>query len=410
MTTSIQRLTMAASALALMAGTAQAEDINVGSVAGVTGPIAELVAPIVAGRNLAADHVNAQGGLLGGDNYNLILADSQCDGKAGVDAGTKVVNVEQVVAIIGPSCSGAANSMVQSVTIPAGIVALSDSATAPSITDLEDNDLVFRVAPSDAYQGLAIAQLAIDQGYKKLAMTYSNDDYNAGIAGVFEQAFQDLGGEITANQAHEPNKASYRSEISTLSGGDAEGLAIFAYYGGSGITIIRNSLENGLFDKFMAADGMFDASVIEQIGADSLRDNTPNRRPTTRVIATRLSPTPSRPPATILSRPMPPMVMTLLSSSLSPSKRQAPLIAAPSVAPFVRSQASPAPSFVPASGKKPRPQSPLARISTTKALLVTSTSMKPAMSAASIRSTPSAKTATGKPTSSNRQGRLPALT
>ncbi len=273
MNKTIRHLTMAASALALMAGTAHAADINVGSVAGVTGPIAELVAPIVAGRNLAAEHVNAQGGLLSGDNYNLILSDSQCDPKAGVDAGGKVVNVEQVVAIIGASCSGATNGMVQSVTIPAGVVAISDSATAPSITDLEDNDTVFRVAPSDAYQGLAIAQLAIDQGYKKLAMTYSNDDYNAGIAAVFELAFQDLGGEITANQAHEPNKASYRSEISTLSGNDAEGLAIFAYYGGSGITIIRNSLENGLFDKFMAADGMFDASVIEQIGADTLRDN-----------------------------------------------------------------------------------------------------------------------------------------
>ena len=273
MNKSIKRLAMAASALALMAGTGQAADINVGSVAGVTGPIAELVAPIVAARNLAAEHVNAQGGLLGGDSYNLILADSQCDPKAGVDAGGKVVNVEQVVAIIGASCSGATNGMVQSVTIPAGVVALSDSATAPSISELDDNDTVFRVAPSDAYQGLALAQLAIDSGFKKLAMTYANDDYNAGIAAVFEQAFQDLGGEITANQAHEPNKASYRSEVSTLSGNDAEGLAIFAYYGGSGITIIRNSLENGLFDKFMAADGMFDASVIEQIGADILRDN-----------------------------------------------------------------------------------------------------------------------------------------
>ncbi len=269
----LKRLTLATSLFALMAGTGQAADINVGSVAGVTGPIAELVAPIVAGRNLAAEHVNSQGGLLEGDTYNLVLADSQCDPKAGVDAGGKVVNVEQVVAIIGASCSGATNGMVQSVTIPAGVVALSDSATAPSITDLEDKDLVFRVAPSDAYQGLALAQLAIDQGYKKLAMTYANDDYNAGIATVFEASFKELGGEITANQAHEPNKPSYRSEISTLSGGDAEGLAIFAYYGGSGITIIKNSLENALFDKFMAADGMFDASVIEQIGADNLRGN-----------------------------------------------------------------------------------------------------------------------------------------
>ncbi len=266
---------MAVSASVLMATAASvaAADIKVGSVAGVTGPIAELVGPIVAGRQLAADHINAQGGLLKGDTLKLVLADSQCDPKAGVDAGNKVVNVEQVVAIVGASCSGATNGMVQSVTIPAGVLSISDSATAPSISDLDDNDLVFRVAASDAYQGLAIAKLAIAAGFKKMAMTYANDDYNAGIAQVFEKSYKELGGTITANQMHEPKKASYRSELSTLSGKGAEGLAVFAYYGGSGITIIRNSIENGLFNKFMGADGMFDQSVIDQIGADNLRDN-----------------------------------------------------------------------------------------------------------------------------------------
>jgi branched-chain amino acid transport system substrate-binding protein len=163
--------------------------------------------------------------------------------------------------------------MVQSVTIPAGVVSISDSATAPSISDLKDNDLVFRTAPSDAYQGAALAKLAHDAGFKALAVTYSNDDYNAGIAKVFAESFAGMGGTVTATQVHEPNKASYRSEIATLSGNGAEGLALFAYYGGSGITIIRNSLETGAFGKFMAADGMFDVSVIEQIGAENLKDN-----------------------------------------------------------------------------------------------------------------------------------------
>jgi branched-chain amino acid transport system substrate-binding protein len=273
----MKRFLTAAATAALIsanaAGTAMAGDIKVGSVAGVTGPIAELVAPIVAGRNLAAEDVNSQGGLLGGDRMVLMLADSQCDPKAGVDAGNKVVNVEQVVAIIGASCSGATNGMVQSVSIPAGILAISDSATAPSISDLADSDLVFRTSPSDAYQGAALAKLARDAGYSKLAVTYSNDDYNAGIAKVFADSFKEMGGTVTAEQVHEPNKASYRSEIATLSGDGAEGLALFAYYGGSGITIIRNSLETGAFGKFMAADGMFDVSVIDQIGAENLKDN-----------------------------------------------------------------------------------------------------------------------------------------
>jgi branched-chain amino acid transport system substrate-binding protein len=269
----MNHLIAAATMVGLFAAPAMAGDIKVGSVAGVTGPIAELVAPIVGGRNLAAQHINAQGGLLGGDTLVMMLADSQCDPKAGVDAGNKVVNVEQVVAIVGASCSGATNGMVQSVTIPAGIPSVSDSATAPSITDLADNGLVFRTAPSDAYQGAALAKLAWDAGYRKLAVTYSNDDYNAGIAGVFMSSFEGMGGAVTANQVHEPNKASYRAEIATLSGGGAEGLALFAYYGGSGITIIRNALETGAFEKFMAADGMFDTSVIEQIGAENLKGN-----------------------------------------------------------------------------------------------------------------------------------------
>lgn len=264
---------VAASMLAISASGAIAGDIKVGSAAGVTGPIAELVGPIVAGRNLAAKHINDQGGLLKGDTLKMVLGDSQCDPKGGVDAGTKLVNVEQVVAIVGASCSGATNGLVQSVTIPAGVVAISDSATAPSITNLKDKDLVFRVAASDAYQGAAIAKLAIASGYKKLAVTFANDDYNAGIAEVFIKSYTALGGTVTAKQMHEPKKASYRSEISTLSGKGAEALAVFAYYGGSGITIIRNAIENDKFSKFLGADGMFDKSVIEQIGAKNLMGN-----------------------------------------------------------------------------------------------------------------------------------------
>ena len=268
----LKSISYAVPALVLGAADVAAAEIKVGSAGGVTGPIAELVAAIMKGRQIAAEEVNGNGGLLKGDTLELVIADSACDPKAAVDAGNKLVNVEQVVAIVGPSCSGATNGMVSSVTIPAGVTVLSDSATAPSISDLSDKDTVFRASASDAYQGAEIAKLVHGAGIKKVAMTYSNDDYNAGIANVFEQEYKKLGGTITANQGHEPNKASYRSELATLAQGDPEALAVFAYYGSSGITIVKNSLENGLFSKFYAADGMFDNSVIEQIGADNLRD------------------------------------------------------------------------------------------------------------------------------------------
>ena len=92
--------------MCLSGATTMAADVKVGSAGGITGPIAELVVAIMNARDFAATHVNEQGGLLGGDTYQLVRGDSQCDPKAAVDAGTKLVNVEQVVAVHRPQLLG----------------------------------------------------------------------------------------------------------------------------------------------------------------------------------------------------------------------------------------------------------------------------------------------------------------
>jgi branched-chain amino acid transport system substrate-binding protein len=219
--------------------------------------------------------VNDQGGLFSdGQKYIAVKVDSACDPVAAVDAVTKLVNVEMVTGIVGPVCSGATIAQAESVSIPAGVVTLSVSASSPAISEMESNtDLVFRTAASDAYQGIALAELAMSKGLKEIAVSYANDDYNAAIAGVFTKAFTSMGGKITGNEAHEPNKASYRSEVNTLGAG-SNNLALFAYYGSSGITIMRNAMETGAFENFIGADGMLAQEVIDQLGAENLGNVT----------------------------------------------------------------------------------------------------------------------------------------
>ncbi|MEO1552214.1 MAG: ABC transporter substrate-binding protein, partial [Pseudomonadota bacterium] len=259
-----------ASALAL--GTSAFADVKIGNPMAVTGPIPDLVAPMVEAVNLAATHVNEQGGVLG-EPYVVVSADSACDPAAAVDAVTKLINVDQVSAILGPVCSGATIAQATSVSVPAGVVTLSVSASSPDITSLDDNDLVFRTAASDAYQGVALAELAMSKGYDTLAVSYAQDDYNAAIARVFSAAFEEMGGTITANEAHEPGKASYAGEVATL-GRRADTLALFAYYGSSGVTIMRNALEAGAFENFIGADGMLSQDTIDQLGAENLTTAT----------------------------------------------------------------------------------------------------------------------------------------
>tara|TARA_B110000263_G_scaffold61442_1_gene52824 strand:- start:1155 stop:2321 length:1167 start_codon:yes stop_codon:yes gene_type:complete len=263
---------VAAALVSIAASPVYAGEVKIGVLNALTGPIPDLAAVILEAEQAAAAHINANGGMWGGDTLVLASGDSGCDAKAGVDAANKIVNVEQASIIVGPICSGATMGATQAVTIPAGVVNISPSATSPAITGLDDNDLVFRVCPSDAYQGVTIAKLARSMGYSKLAATYANDDYNAGLHDVFVKAFKELGGTITGDQMHEANKASYRAELATLSSGGPEALALFAYYNGSGITMMRQSLENGFFSKFIGGDGMIAQEVIDEIGADNLGD------------------------------------------------------------------------------------------------------------------------------------------
>jgi branched-chain amino acid transport system substrate-binding protein len=259
----------AGAAIVALAAPAMAEDVKIGALFEVTGPIANFIPPLLDSVKLAVDQVNQQGGILGGQ-LSFVVADTQGTPQGAIDAATKLVNVEGANIVVGALTSGGTIAAAQSVVIPAGIPMVSPTATAPSISGLEDGDMVFRLVPSDSYQGLVLAKLLMDKGLDKVALTYANNDYAVGIAETFRENYKKLGGTLTADQVHEEKKPSYRSELATLAQGEPEALVLIAYAGDSGVTIIRQSLENGFFKQFVGTDGLRDNLLIEQIGADNL--------------------------------------------------------------------------------------------------------------------------------------------
>ena len=267
------RLLPAAAAAALaaaLAPAAQAQTVTFGVMGGISGPIAALAPPIIDASRLAFDEVNAQGGLLDGLQIRAAVGDAGCNPQAGGDAAAKLVNVEGAVAIAGAHCSGATLAAANSVTIPAGVVLISPASTSPAVTALEDGDTVFRTVPSDNYQGAALARTLIAQGYGPVAVTHLNNDYGVGLAEAFRDEYVAQGGEVAAFAAHEEGKASYRAELAELSRSGADTLAIFDYGDGSGLTILRQALENGFFARFVGGDGMKADNLIGELGAENL--------------------------------------------------------------------------------------------------------------------------------------------
>jgi len=267
----MKRSILAAAAAALMATTpALADEVKVGALMGITGPLANFIPPILNAAKLAEADVNAGGGILGGQTFTLVVADGQAAAQPSVDAASKLVNLENVAAVMGALSSGATIASANAVTIPNGVLQVSPTATSPAMTAMEDNDYLFRIVPSDNYQGEVLADIVLDEGIDTVAITYVNNDYGVGIANTFKDAYERKGGTVTAFQKHEDKKNSYRGEIATLASDDADALVVIAYAGGSGAKIVKQSLENGFFDRFIGTDGLRDDILIEQVGADAL--------------------------------------------------------------------------------------------------------------------------------------------
>jgi branched-chain amino acid transport system substrate-binding protein len=245
---------------------ALAQDVKIGILADSTGPIESLSPPIIAGAQLAFDEVNAQGGILDGGKVVSITGDSACDPSAAGPAAVKLVNSDQVTAIVGAFCTGATIGAANAATIPGGVVLISPSATAPALTTLDDKDLVFRTAPSDAFQGVKLADLLIQKGVKQVALTYVNNDYGKGLADVFKAQYAKDGGTVAADVSHEDGKADYRAELGTLAASGAQDLVIIAYASGSGHTILQQAVESGDFNTYIGVDGMIGDEAL--VGID----------------------------------------------------------------------------------------------------------------------------------------------
>lgn len=230
-----------------------ADTVKIGMLTALTGGLAPYGPPIQHGAELAVAQINEAGGVLGKELV-LVVRDSGSANTVGRDAAAKLVEIDGVPALIGALSSGVTIA-VSSVTIPGQVVLISPASTSAAITDLEDNDYVFRTVVSDAFQGVVQADLAIDLGFKTVSIIYVNNAYGKGLAMVFKENFEAKGGKVPSMVPYEEAKPSYRSEVEKVIGGDPDAINIIAYPVDGNKQLVE-AIEIGYQGKFLFCDGM----------------------------------------------------------------------------------------------------------------------------------------------------------
>jgi branched-chain amino acid transport system substrate-binding protein len=242
--------------------------IKMGIILGFTGPIESLTPAMAASAELAFKEASDSGSLLGGKKIEVIRADSTCVDSAAATSAAEGVISQGVAAIMGADCSGVTGAIASNVAVPNGIVMISPSATSPGLTDLADNGLFFRTAPSDKRGGQVLADATKDKKIKSVAITYTNNDYGKGLADMYKLGLASHGIKVTAEISHEDGKADYTSEVATLASAGGDALAVLGYLDQGGKGIIQAALDSGAFDTFVLGDGMVGQTLADAFGKD----------------------------------------------------------------------------------------------------------------------------------------------
>lgn len=244
-------------------------DIPVGVYGALTGDQAAFGTSTVNGVRLAADEINAAGGVLG-KKIRLIVEDDQGRPDEAASVVTKLITGNDVIALIGENSS--AQSLAAAPAAQAnGVPMISPSSTNPAVT--EKGEYIFRVCFTDPYQGKALASFVRNELKLDTVATLfdKKNDYSVGLAQVFQKELESAGGKVVAQQSYSGGDSEFRPQLTTLKAASPQVLFIPGFYTEVGQIAIQ-ARDLGINVPLVGGDGWDSPTVIE-IGGKSIENS-----------------------------------------------------------------------------------------------------------------------------------------
>ena len=248
-------------------------DITIGAILPMTGNLASYAEPLKRGMDLAVHCINQQGGI-DGKNLRIVYEDDRGEAPTAVSAYRKLVDMDYVPMVIGGMFS-ASTFAIAPLAEQEHIVILSPTASAIELTDA--GDYIFRIYPSDIYDGAFLARFAWDTlGAKKVAIVYEQVASVVAIADRFKSDFEAAGGEVAVYDGYRSDLNDFNSLVKKVK--DAKPDVLF--FPGN-LTPMANLLVQAkrmaLNTKLLTISTFFDAKILEltQNASEGVMFSTP---------------------------------------------------------------------------------------------------------------------------------------
>jgi hypothetical protein len=200
--------------------TPQNNVVFVGSIMPTSPPFDTLVVPIQNAMQLGFEDFNQFATLPGGKKMAWLACDSKGSTALAKVAAQHLVDIG-TPAIVGPIFSEEVLDVAEEITIPNGVFLITPTGTNKAITDLDDDNLVWRPIASDVYQANALAdRMEAIASQESTVILFKNDAYGTDLT---VDAYGALSGPLqAATKTHSyqvyPTMDELQNEIATVLG------------------------------------------------------------------------------------------------------------------------------------------------------------------------------------------------
>jgi branched-chain amino acid transport system substrate-binding protein len=235
---------------------------KMGAVLPLTGGSAQWGIPPRNAALLAADQVNAAGGIKG-KKIVLDIEDDQCEPANAVSAMQKILATSKPIVVLGAVCSSATLAIAP-IAESNKVVLISPASTSPLLTHF--GNYIFRDIPSDALRGQVFGKYVYARGYRRVSCLYINNDGGLGNEQTFSQTFQSLGGRIVSVDAYPQGTQDVRAQLTKIKGAKPDALLVVSYPDDTPI-VLRQAAELKLsIPFFFQTEALDDPAVLQRAG------------------------------------------------------------------------------------------------------------------------------------------------
>ncbi len=182
--------------------------------------------PCRRGVEMAVDEVNKAGGI-NGRMVQLIVEDEKDSPASAVNAVQKLINVDKVVAIIGPMTSGDTMAAGK-IADEAKVIMISPTATTPKLSGYGAN-ICRGCSRIDKQAEVLTDYVAKNWKPKTVAIFFSNEPYGKGCAGLFTKFFEKHGIKVVATESFMRGSRDFKAQLTKIKATNPDFLFIPGY-------------------------------------------------------------------------------------------------------------------------------------------------------------------------------------